>query len=158
MVPNRMSYAAAVAASLIAEAVFIAMVAIVSAMRGMDPWMVVRAPGSFLLGPEAVQPPGLVPLDVIIGMLMHVVLGILMGLIYAALLPRLRISPITGGLIAGAVLYALGFWMLPMLFPVWLSPFWLPPAGKMLQALAHAVYGVTFGIAYRRLAGAPRMQ
>jgi hypothetical protein len=49
------------------------------------------------------------------------------------------------------VLYLLGFWALPLLFPVWLSPFWLPPMGRALQAVAHAVYGVVFGVAYRRL-------
>lgn len=56
-----------------------------------------------------------------------------------------------GGLITGAVLYALGFWVLPLLFPVGLAPFWLPPLGKLLQAMAHAVYGVVFGFAYRQL-------
>lgn len=145
------SYSAGVAASLIAEAVFVAMVAMVSALRGMDPWMVTRMPGSFLLGPDAVQPPGFVSGDVLVGMMMHLWLGILVGLIYAALLPRLGLSPLTGGLLAGAVLYLLGFWLLPLLFPFWLSPFWLPPTDRALQAMAHAVYGVVFGTAYRRL-------
>ncbi len=145
-------YAAGVAASLVAEAVFMVIVALVSWLRGMDPWMVTRVPGSFLLGPEAVQPPGFVPSDVLIGLLMHLWLGILVGLIYAALLPRLGISPIASGLITGAVLYLLGFWILPLLFPLWLAPFWLPPVGRILQAVAHVVYGVVFGLAYRRLA------
>lgn len=129
-----------------------AMVAMVSWLRGMDPWMVTRVPGSFFLGPAAVQPPGFVPWDVLIGLLMHLSLGILVGLIYTALLPRVGVSPVAGGLIAGAMLYVLGFWLLPLLFPVWLAPFWLPPMGKILQAVAHAVYGVVFGLAYRRLA------
>jgi hypothetical protein len=59
---------------------------------------------------------------------------------------------VAGGLIAAAVLYLLGFWLLPLLFPVWLAPFWLPPVGRLLQVVAHAVYGVIFGLAYRRLA------
>jgi hypothetical protein len=151
IMPSRVNYSAGVAASLIAEGVFIAMVAMVSAIRGMDPWMVTRVPASFLLGPGAVQPPGFVPGDVLIGMLMHLWLGILVGLIYAALLPRLRISPLAGGLIAGAVLYVAGFWVLPLLFPAWLAPFWLPPTGRVLQAFAHGAYGVVFGVAYPRL-------
>lgn len=143
---------AGVWASLTAEAVFIAMVAMVSAVRGMDPWMVTRVPGSFLLGPDAVQPPGFVSSDVLLGMLMHLWMGIMVGLIYAILLPRLDVSALAGGLIAGAVLYGAGFWLLPLLFPVWLSPFWLPTSGKLLQAVAHAAYGLVLGLSYRRLA------
>lgn len=144
-------YGAGVAASLIAEAVFIGMVAMISAMRGMDPWQVVRMPGTLLLGPAAVEPPGFVAADVAVGLLAHVSLGILVGLIYAGLLPFFSMSPITGGLIAGALLYGLGFWALPLLFPEWLAPFWLPPTGKVLEAVAHVVYGVVFGAAFRRL-------
>ena len=145
-------YRDGVVASLVAEAVFIAMVMMVSWIRGMDPWMVTRVPASFLVGSGAVQPPGFIPDDVLLGMLTHLWLAILVGLIYAAVLPRLGLSPVVGGLMAAALLYALGFWVLPLLFPVWLSPFWLPPMGKMLQVVAHAVYGWVFGIAFSRLA------
>lgn len=148
-------YRAGVYASLIAEAVFMAMVAMVSLLRGMDPWMVTRVPASFILGPDAVEPPGFVAGDVALGMFMHVVLSIIVGVSYAALLPRLRLSAIAGGLITGAVLYILGFWLLPILFPDQLSPFWLPAVGKALQAMAHAVYGVVFGLAYARLIRRP---
>lgn len=149
---SRPQYGAGVAASLLAEAVFITMVMIVSWFRGQDPWMVTRVPGSFILGPDAVQPPGFEPTDVLIGMLAHLSLAVLVGLIYAALLPRIGVSPIAGGLITGAVLYALGFWILPLTFPQWLAPFWLPSVGRALQAVAHAVYGWAFGAAFARLA------
>jgi hypothetical protein len=147
----RPAYRAGVVASLIAEAVFILLAAMVSLLRGMDPWMVARMPGSFVLGLEAVQRPGFVPGDVLMGLLMHLGLGILVGVIYAALLPRLGISPVAGGLIAGAVLYILGFWVLPLLFPTWLAPFWLPPLEKALEAVTHVIYGVVFGYAYQRM-------
>lgn len=144
-------YGAGVAASLVAETVFIGIVAVVSMLRGKDPWMVARVPGSILLGPEAVRPPGFVPGDVVLGLLLHLWLGILVGLVYAALLPRLGLSPVAGALVAAAVLYALGFWILPQLFPDWLSPFWLPPTGRALQAVAHAIYSVVFGLAFKAL-------
>lgn len=146
-------FAEGVAASLVAEAAFVSMVAVISLLRGMSAWMVVRVPASLVLGPEAVQPPGFVPGDVLLGLLMHLWLGVLIGLVYAALLPRLGLSPVVGGLIAATVLYLLGFWILPQLFPDWLAPFWLPPAGRALQAGAHAFYGAVFGIAFQRLAG-----
>lgn len=153
-IPGAVSYSAGVAASLAAEAVFVLMVMLVAWLRDKDPWMVTRVPGSFLLGPDAVQPHGFVPADVLIGLLMHLWLAILVGLVYASLLPRLRLSPVAGGLAAGAVLYALGFWILPLLFPAWLSPFWLPPAGRALQAMAHAAYGVALGWTFAKLRGA----
>lgn len=149
-------YAAGVGASLVAEGIFMGMVAAISRLRGMDPWMVVRVPASFLLGPAAVEPPGLVVGDVLLGLSMHLWMGIVVGLVYAALLPRLGVSAVAGGLIAGAALYALGFWALPLLLPERLAPFWLPPMGRALQAAAHAVYGVVLGLAYRRLTHAPR--
>lgn len=145
------AYREGVIASLIAEAVFILMVAMVSLLRGMDPWRVARMPGSFVLGPRAVQPPGFVPSDVLIGLLLHLWLGVLVGVIYAALLPRRSVSPVAGGLITGAVLYVLGFWALPLLFPTRLAPFWLPSLDKAMQAVAHVVYGLVFGYAYRWL-------
>lgn len=146
-------YGAGVTASLVAEAVFIVMVMMVSRLRGKDPWRVTRMPGSFALGPDAVRPPGFVPEDVLIGMLTHLWLGVLVGLVYAALRPRLGVSPVAGGLITGGILYALGFWILPLTFPEWLSPFWLPATEKLLQVVAHAVYGWVFGVAFARLAG-----
>ncbi len=154
----RPDYRAGVTASLLAEAAFIGIVALAAILRGRDPWMVTRVPGSFLRGPEVVQPPGFVPDDVWIGLLVHLWLSMLVGVVYAGLLPRLRISPLAGGLITGMVLYVLGFWLLPQLFPFWLSPFWLPPAGRALQAVAHAAYGLVLGYAYRELGGrAPRI-
>lgn len=153
---ERSHFRAGVAASLVAEVVFIAMVMMVAWVRGKDPWMVTRVPASMLLGPEAVHPPGFIPGDVAFGLLMHLLLAILVGVIYAGLLPRLGLSPIAGGLITGAVLYVIGFWALPLLFPSWLAPFWLPPTGRALQAVAHAVYGAVFGFSYRRLVRATR--
>lgn len=149
---TRGRYGAGVAGSLIAQAVFMAMVAAVTLLRGMDPWKVTRVPAAFLLGSDAVHPPGFVPGDVALGLMMHLAMGVLVGVIYAGVLPRLGVSPVVGGLIAGGLLYALGFWVLPLLFPVWLAPFWLPITGKLLQAVAHVVYGVVFGLTYRRFA------
>lgn len=143
-------YRAGVSASLVAEVVFVAIVAAVALMRGMDPWMVARMPAAFLLGPAAVQPPGFVSGDVLLGLLIHLWMAVLVGLVYAALMPRLGVSPITGGLIAAAVLYAMGFWLLPHLFPRQLAPFWLPPLDRLLEAVTHVVYGVVFGLAFRR--------
>lgn len=102
------------------------------------------------MGPDAIQRPGFVLEDVGAGMAMHFLLAVIVGVIYTALLRRIGVSPISGGLITAAVLYLLGFWALPLAFPTWLAPFWLPPTGRALQAAAHGAYGVVFGFAYGR--------
>jgi hypothetical protein len=128
-----------------------AMVALVAALRDQDPWKVVRVPASFLIGPDATRPAGFVTGDVVLGLLMHLSFAVVVGVLYARLLPVLGLSPLAGGLVAGGLLYGFGFWLLPELFPGRLEPFRLPPAGKVLQAVAHLVYGVVLGFAYRAL-------
>lgn len=88
--PSRVSYSAGVAASLVAEAMFIAMMRTVSWIRGMDPWMVTRVPASV---PSRFSHRGFVAGDVPLGMLMHLMLALVVRLICAALLPRPGVSP-----------------------------------------------------------------
>lgn len=147
---TRPRYAAGITASLIAEAVFIAVNMPILAVMGKDAWAVARMPASLVAGPSVMEPPGFVPADVLLGLGMHVALGILVGVVYAVLLPRLGVSPIVGGLIAGAVLYLLGFLLLPAVFPDWLAPFRVPPLMHMIEIITHAIYGVVFGLAFRR--------
>lgn len=113
-------YGAGVLASLVAEAAFIVLVMALALIRGKDPWHVARTLGSLVIGPEAIHPPGFVLGDVALGLFMHVTLGTLVGLIYAAVLSRMKLSPIEGELIAGTVLWLMGSWVLPGLFPNWL--------------------------------------
>jgi hypothetical protein len=144
-------YGAGVLASLIAESVFLLMMAGIAWLRGMDPWRVTRMPATFIIGPDAVEPSGFVPEDVLLGLAMHLILSILVGLLYAFLLPRLGLSPLAGGVLTGILLYSFGSWILPLLFPNWLAPLWLPPAGKVLQLVTHMIYGVVFGLTFHRL-------
>jgi hypothetical protein len=135
----------------VAEAVFIGLTMPVLAVMGRDVWAVVRMPAALVAGPEVMQPPGWVPEDVLLGIAMHVGLGFLVGLVYALLLPRLDVTPVTGGLIVGAVLYVLGFLVLPRIFPEWLAPFQVPPVMHGIEIVMHAVYGVIFGWTYQWL-------
>ncbi len=147
---TRPRYAAGITASLIAEAVFIAVNMPILAVMGKDAWAVARMPASLVAGPSVMEPPGFAPADVLLGLGMHVALSILVGVVYAVLLPRLGVSRLVGGLIAGAVLYLLGFVLLPAVFPDWLAPFRVPPLMHMIEIITHAVYGVVFGLAFRR--------
>lgn len=131
------------------------MVAGVAWWREQSPWQVVKMPATFLLGPQAVLPAGFAPQDIALGLAAHLGASILVGVLFAWALPRLCLAPLTGGLLLGGLLYLFGFWVLPLLFPHWLAPFWLPPPERALQALAHAVYGVIFGLTYRMLRPEP---
>lgn len=144
---------AGVYAALAAEVVFIAVVFAMSLFAGLDPWRVFKMPASFLIGPAATSPEGFVSGDVFLGLLMHLLLASVVGVLYALLLGPLQLSPMAGGLLAAGLLYMFGFWLLPALFPDWLEPFRLPVAGKVMQAIAHLIYGVTFGLFFARLTG-----
>jgi hypothetical protein len=148
---RRPRYAAGIGASLIAEAAFILLTMPVLAAMGKDVWAVVRMPAALVAGPGVMEPPGWVPGDVLLGVAMHAGLGILVGVVYAVLLPRLALAPIAGGVIAGAVLYVLGFVVLPALFPEWLAPFRVPPVMHAVEIVMHGIYGIVFGLAFRRL-------
>lgn len=145
-------FAEGVTAAFVAEAMFIAFMTTVAWVRGADPWTASRMAGALVLGPDAVEPPGLVAADVAIGLGLHVAMAVLVGLLYAALLPRIGVSPVAGGIITGMLLYLLGFWILPLLFPAWLAPFWLPPFDRLLQAIGHLAYGYAFGRVFALLA------
>jgi len=147
----RPRYGAGVAASLVAELVFILATMPVLALLGRDIWAVVRMPAALVAGPAVMQPPGWVSGDIMLGLAMHAGLAVLVGVLYAMLLPRVGVSPIVGGLIAGAVLYVLGFLVLPAIFPQWLAPFRVPPLIHVVEVVMHAVYGVVFGWTYDRL-------
>ncbi len=115
----------------------------------MSPWKVVKIPATFLLGPEAVDPVGFVLGDVLVGIGVHIGASVV-GMLFAWSLPRLRLAPLWSKLLGAGPLYLFGFWILPLLFPRWLSPYWLPPVGRLLQVMAHVFYGVVLGITYSR--------
>jgi len=150
-VDRRPRYGAGIGASLVAEAAFILLTMPILAAMGKDAWAVVRMPAALVAGPEVMQPHGWVPRDILLGLAMHIGLAIVVGVLYAILLPRLGVTAITGGLIAGAVLYVLGFLVLPVLFPEWLAPFRVPPVMHLVEIVMHAVYGPVFGWSYHRM-------
>lgn len=149
--PQRANYRAGVAASLTAEAVFTVTMMGLLHLRGKDPWHVTRASASLVFGPEVARPPGFVPGDVARGLSMHVTYSLIAGGTYAALLPGLRLTPVQGGLVTGAVLYALGSYILLGTLGEWMAPMKKSPKGKAVAAVMHAFYGVVFGLAYHQL-------
>lgn len=144
------AYGDGIVAALFAEAAFLLMMTAAALLMGMDAWQPSRMAGALVLGPAAMVPAGFDAGDVLTGLGMHAGMAVLVGLLYALLLPRLRLSPIAGGILTGMLLYLFGFWVLPLLFPEWLAPFWVPTSGKILQAVTHTFYGVVFGWVYAR--------
>jgi hypothetical protein len=142
-------FAAGIAASLTAEAAFLATMMGLARMQEKDPWKVTRASASLGFGPEVAEPPGFVPGDVARGLSMHLTYSVIAGGLYAALLPRLRLTPVQGGLVTGGVLYALGSYILPETLGEWVEPMQKSPKEKAMTAVVHAFYGVVFGLTYR---------
>lgn len=149
---HRVCYGAGIGASLVAETVFILATMPLLAVMGKDMWAVVRMPAVLAVGPGVLQPPGWVAEDVLFGGAMHAGMSILVGVIYAVLLPRLGVNAVIGGLIAGAVLYLFGFLILPAIFPEWLAPFRVSPVMHVAEIVMHAAYGLVLGWSYQRMA------
>lgn len=147
----RADYGAGITASLIAETAFVALMMGLMTARGKDAWKPTRASASLVFGPGVAEPPGFVPADVARGLSMHVTYSVIAGGLYAALLPRLRLTPTQGGLVTGGVLYALGSYILPAMLGEWVEPMNKSPKEKVMTAMTHAFYGVVFGLAYREL-------
>ena len=142
-------YREGITASLVAEAAFTAVMMGLMAARGKDPWKPTRASASLVFGPGVAEPPGFVPGDVARGLTMHVMYSVIAGAMYAALLPRLRLTPVQGGLVTAGVLYALGSYILPATLDDWVEPMKKSTKEKAMTAVTHAFYGVVFGLAYR---------
>lgn len=151
-VDHRVRYGAGIGASLVAETVFILSTMAVLAVMGRGLWTVVRIPAVLVVGPEAMQPPGWVPGDVLLGGVMHAGMAILVGMVFAVLWPRIGVSAVAGGFITAAVLYLLGFLLFPAIFPEWLAPFRVSPVMHSVQIAMHAIYGLVFGWSYRWMA------
>ena len=144
-------YTAGVVASLFAEVVFTALGVAISALRKEDVWGTVKMPGALVLGSDRTQTGSWLTSEIGVGILMHVLLAVLVGIIYSALLPRLRISPTSGGVAAGLILYLLGVWILPAAFPNWLTSWRVPLIDRAIELVTHLIYGVVFGMAYSSL-------
>jgi hypothetical protein len=144
-------YTAGIVASLVAETAFVGVMMGLMAAHGKDPWKPTRASASLVFGPEVAEPPGFVPADVVRGLSMHVTYSMLAGELYAVLLPRLKLTPVQGGLVTGGVFYALGSYILPGAFPEWVAPMKKSLKEKVMTAVVHAFYGVVFGLAYGAL-------
>jgi hypothetical protein len=149
--PARQDYGSAVAASLIAEGAFVALTMGLMAARGNDPWKPTRASASLVFGPEVARPAGFVPGGVALGLGMHVAYSVVAGGAYAALRPRLGLSPVPAGLVTGGVVYALGSFIVPAALGSWVEPMKKSKKEKGMAALTHAFYGVVFGLANDRL-------
>ena len=148
---TRNDYGSGIAASLGAEVVFMAIMMGLSKAQGKDPWHITRAPASLVMGPAATHPPGFYAPDVTRGLAMHAILSVLVGAAYVELLKRSNLSPVAGGVITGEVLYTLGTYILPNVFPRWLSPMAKSKKERVVAAGTHALYGITFGLFYQAL-------
>jgi hypothetical protein len=123
--------------------------AVIALAVGADIWHTPKAIGSFLFGPAAVATPGFVAGPVLAGSILHVALSALFGAVFALLISRvLRLTteygaPVVGGLVFGALIWMIAYFVVAPLFNPLLLEVYAP--SFIIQNL---VYGTVTGLVY----------
>ena len=141
---------AAIKAGLIAGLVFMMLeMLLVATVGGGSPWAPPRMIGAMVMG-EGVLPPASFDLTVfLVAMLIHIVLAVLLGFIFAAIAEAARLSKPAAaivGLLFGLAVYVVSFYGMTAIFP------WFAMARNGISIFAHLMFGLVLGYSYRALA------
>ena len=147
-------WAAAIKAGLLAGLVFIVLemilVPIVGGGSALGPPTMISA---IVLGPEVLPPPGTPPgfavVPFVTGQLVHFALSIVLALIFALIMARLKIGTAAAvgiGAAFGLVVYVVNFYGLTAMFP------WFVNARTPVTIFAHLVFGAVLAWSYLRFA------
>lgn len=153
--PTIVNPRAAVGAGLIAGAIFLALeMILVGTVGGGSPWAPPRMIAAIVLGSEVLPPPATFDLFIVlVAAAVHFALSVVFGLLLGWAISRWRLALATAalaGLAFGLAVYVLDFYAMTFLFP------WFAMARNTISIVAHAVFGLALGAAYRVLAGPPR--
>ncbi|MDQ3077699.1 MAG: hypothetical protein M3Q83_02530 [Pseudomonadota bacterium] len=142
---------AAIKAGLIAGLVFMMLeMLLVATIGGGSPWAPPRMIGAMALGEGVLPPPAPFDLTVfMVAMLIHFILAIVLGLLFAAIAEAVRLSrPAAAivGLLFGLAVYVVNFYGMTAIFP------WFAMARNGISIFAHLMFGLVLGYTYRALA------
>ena len=145
------NWGAAIKASVIAGVVFLILeLLLVSTVGGESIWGPPRMIGAIALGEGVLPPPATFHLpSFLAALVVHFALAMVYGAIFAFVASKagwgLGMSAIAG-LVFGLILYAVNFYGFTALFP------WFAMARNGISIFAHAVFGLTLGYSYRKMA------
>jgi hypothetical protein len=124
------------------------MMALTTFMMNMGPWAAPKMAWSLVAGKEAIRP-GFETVPVMAGMIVHLGLSALFGLVFAWLGSIVPLGDVALGIVYGFGLYVTNIVVVPQLLPGWAGHMY-PPNGMMhvMSALEHAFFGLVLGWAY----------
>jgi hypothetical protein len=142
---------AAVWAGIIAGLVFMVLeMLLVQLVGGGSMWGPPRMMAAMVMGREVLPPPASFDAGIfVVAMTVHFVLSLIYAFIFGWIGSQWRMTmtgAAIGGLVFGLVIYALNFYGFTAIFP------WFAEARNWITILAHAVFGLTLGMAYETLA------
>lgn len=141
---------AAVYAGLIAGLVFLILeMLLVSTIGGGSPWGPPRMIAAIALGEGVLPPPATFdPVIITAALVIHFILSAILGILFALVLEKADWGPgvaVLAGLLFGIIIYVVNFYGMTALFP------WFAMARNAISIFAHAIFGLTLALAYRRL-------
>lgn len=148
---NKPQWKAATAAGLIAGAVFLMLeMAMVAFIQGQSPWGPPRMMAAIVMGEGALPPPASFDAGIVmVAMLVHFALSIVLALIFALAHAALKMglaAAIAAGTLFGLAVYYVDFHLFTAVFP------WFAMARGTVSIVGHAVFGLTLGWSYHKIA------
>lgn len=148
---EKLDVKAAVWAGIIAGLVFVIVeMVLVATVGGGSPWGPPRMMAAIAMGKEVLPPPPTFDFGIVmVGMIIHFVLSVVLGLILGWVISKWRLSismAVLVGLLFGLAVYLVNFYVMTGLFP------WFANARNMITTFAHLVFGGVLGWVYRSMA------
>lgn len=117
---------------------------------GTDPWMTSHMVAAIVMGPDALQVSDFDVSLIAVALVTHYVLGIVFGLVLAAIIAPFHLDSSTGMALAigaafGLVLYLFNFYGMVRFFP------WFADMRGWETLAAHFIFGMSAAAIYRRL-------
>lgn len=143
-------------AGIVAGIVFVMVeMMLVMAVQGASPWAPPRMMAAIALGKEVLPPPATFDAGIVmVGMMIHLVLSAVLGVVFAAVAGALKLSrpmAIAVGAGFGLIVYLVDFYGFTAAFP------WFAMARGWMTIMSHLVFGVAIGamVGGRQFAAVP---
>ncbi len=146
--PRQPDWPAAAVAGLAAGAVLMVLELLWSTLvSGGSPWAVSHMISAIVMGPAALQSSDFSVTVVAVALAAHYVLGVVFGLVLAAIIVPFRLDSTVGmvllaGAVFGVVLYLLNFYGMTRFFP------WFAELRGAATVVTHLIFGITAAFLY----------